>query len=252
MLAIADERPARTRPRRHTTGHDRHLASLPAGRPRAVAIPVIDYRSPNSEMRRLAKRDGFDLLAPIYDRLFSPPRHSPLSDLLALPTAGALLDAGGGTGRHAQGWVGQAHRIIVADASRPMLRRARAKGGLCAVACLAECLPFATQVIARVVMVDAFHHLIDQEASLAELWRVLRAGGRIVIEEPDIRRYAVRWVARLERWVGMRSRFLTAEAIAARLSQLGAAVNVQRQGHNAWVIADKPGSPPSAQSSLAA
>lgn len=189
----------------------------------------------------MTKRDGFDLLAPIYDLVFRRPVNSPLRETLRLPTTGTLLDVGGGTGRHAQAWVGLVDRVLVADASRPMLRRARAKPGLDTVACLAERLPLAKSCVARVVMVDAFHHLIDQRASLAELWRVLMPGGRIVIEEPDIRRGAVRWVARFERWAGMRSHFLPAEAIAALLIEHGAVVRVQRLGHNAWVIADKPG-----------
>ncbi len=193
-------------------------------------------------------RDGFDLLAPIYDLIFRRPPASPLSELLRLPTSGTLLDAGGGTGRHAQAWIGQVDRVVVADASRPMLRRARSKTGLHPIACLAERLPLAGGCVARVVMVDAFHHLIDQQASLAEMWRVLMPSGRIVIEEPDIHRGPIRWVARFERWAGMRSHFVPAETIAQRLAELGAAVHIQRQGHNAWVIGDKPGAPTSGQS----
>lgn len=196
----------------------------------------------------MKKPDAFDLLAPIYDMVFGRPMSGPLLERLCLPTSGVILDAGGGTGRHAQAWVNLADRVLVADASRPMLRRARVKPGLWTVACLAERLPLTQGCIARIVMVDAFHHLIDQRASIAELWRVLTPGGRIVIEEPDIRRGAVRWVARFERWARMRSQFLPAETIAALLAEQGAIVHVERQGLSAWVIADKPSGPPLDQS----
>jgi SAM-dependent methyltransferase len=45
-------------------------------------------------------------------------------------------------------------------------------------------LPFADATFDRVVCFDAFHHVIDQRATIAELARVLRPGGRIAFVEP--------------------------------------------------------------------
>lgn len=45
-------------------------------------------------------------------------------------------------------------------------------------------LPFADASFDRVVCFDAFHHVRDQAATLAELARVLRPGGRIAMLEP--------------------------------------------------------------------
>ena len=43
--------------------------------------------------------DHFGFLAPYYDRFIGPPQIDHWQDLLQLPLAGNLLDAGGGTGR---------------------------------------------------------------------------------------------------------------------------------------------------------
>ena len=183
--------------------------------------------------------DHFDFLAPIYDRVIRPPEDERLASAAALPTAGRLLDAGGGTGRIGQGLIGRARQIVVADASLRMLDQARNKAGLHLIACQAEHLPFQTAAFERVVMVDAFHHLEHQEHSLAELWRVLTPGGRLVIEEPDILVLPVRLVALAERLARMRSRFVRAERIAETLATLGAASSICRHGHTAWVIGEK-------------
>jgi demethylmenaquinone methyltransferase/2-methoxy-6-polyprenyl-1,4-benzoquinol methylase len=102
-----------------------------------------------------------------------------------------------------------------------------------------EQLPFRAGSFARVVMVDALHHLADQEASLAELWRIVEPGGRIVIEEPDISRLAVRLVAFFERLARMRSRFLPAATIAAMARRQGAQTSTHRRNHTVWVVVDK-------------
>jgi len=118
--------------------------------------------------------DHFDFLAPIYDRVISLPDGNHLAQAARLPIEGRLLDAGGGTGRIAQTLRGQAGQIILSDISIKMLGQAMQKGGLHAVGGLAESLPFPDHCFERVIMVDAYHHLANQQQSLVELWRVLK------------------------------------------------------------------------------
>jgi demethylmenaquinone methyltransferase/2-methoxy-6-polyprenyl-1,4-benzoquinol methylase len=148
-----------------------------------------------------------------------------------------LLDAGGGTGRIAGSLAGQAGQIIVADESCKMLSRARAKPGLRLAAAHAERLPFTAGTFDRVIMVDAYHHLRDQDRSLAELLRVCAPGGLVVLEEPDIERVGVWAMALFERLALMRSRFRRAEEIASGLRALGADVSIHRQATTAWIVA---------------
>lgn len=183
--------------------------------------------------------DHFGLLAPHYDRLIRPADVARLADLAGLPTSGRLLDVGGGTGRIAQALSGQAGAIIVADESWRMLSRTRDKPGLRPAATHAERLPFPSGAFDRVVMVDAFHHLADQEQCLVEMLRVCAPGGRVVVEEPDITRPWVWAIAAFERLALMRSRFWRGETIARRLEQLGAKVSIHRQDAAVWIVAQK-------------
>jgi ubiquinone/menaquinone biosynthesis C-methylase UbiE len=162
--------------------------------------------------------DHFRFVAAIYDRFAGDgadgeAERRVLAELLALPVDGWLLDAGGGTGRISGGISSQTSGVVVADASLPMLRQARPKVGLFPARAQAERLPFADGVFARILIVDAFHHFYDQEAVTAELWRVLRPGGRLVLLEPNIERWAVKLIALGERLLLMRSRFYRAEAL---------------------------------------
>lgn len=190
--------------------------------------------------------DHFRLLAPFYDRIFGGLDPRRLRELMAPFPAqeGLLLDLGGGTGRVVQMLGCRLERVVVADISQAMLRQARAKSFPCVLAA-AEALPFRASAFGRVVMVDAFHHLADQEIALQEAWRVLRAGGRLVVEEPDIQHWAVRGIALGERLLLMRSHFRPAEWLAERLTALGGTVQVVRERANYWVVAHKaPRKPP--------
>lgn len=183
--------------------------------------------------------DHFDWLAPLYDRVIQAPDHDVLTDLLELPINGRLLDAGGGTGRIAARLQGRAGQIVIADVSLPMLTIALEKGCCDVVASHTELMPFANRAFQRVIAVDAYHHLFDQEASLGEFWRVLKPGGLLVIEEPDIDRFGVKLIAIAEKLTLFRSHFVRAERIAQGLNEMGAQTEILHVGHNVWVVAKK-------------
>jgi SAM-dependent methyltransferase len=181
----------------------------------------------------------FDIIAPLYEIFIRPTAPEELIARLALPADGALLDAGGGSGRVAQFLRGAAVPIVVADASFNMLAEARAKQGLFPVAGFSECLPFPSGAFSRIVMVDALHHVGDQNRTAAELWRVLAPGGRLVIQEPDFDIPGVKILALAERLALMRSRFLPPDRMADLFRRTGAAIRIERNHATAWIIVDR-------------
>lgn len=183
--------------------------------------------------------DHFGFLAPHYERFIQPKDPQEIREFGKLPTSGALLDAGGGTGRIAQELRGQAGAIVVADLSLKMLLQAQDKGDLRLVCNHSEFLPFPTASFERVIMVDALHHVIDQQQTAAELWRVLKPGGRLVIEEPDIRTWSVKLIAAFEKLALMRSHFLSPPQIAALFPHRQAKVSLETKGYNAWVVIER-------------
>ncbi len=183
--------------------------------------------------------DHFGILAPYYDRLIQLRNAERLIELAGLPVQGKLLDAGGGTGRVAQALNGLASSLVVVDLSVDMLRQASLKDGLRCTCSHSEKLPFGSGTFERVIMVDALHHVCDAAATAQELWRVLKPGGRLVIEEPDIRQFAVKLVALAEKLALMRSRFIAPQDIARFFAYPDARVEVKLDEFNAWVVVNK-------------
>ncbi len=183
--------------------------------------------------------DHFGLLAPSYERFIRPAYPQRLEELLALPAGGSLLDAGGGTGRIAQFLAPRAGICVVADVSQGMLRFAGRKVGVRALRAASEGLPLADGSFDRVIMVDALHHVADAPGTARELWRVLKPGGRLVIEEPDIRTLPVKVIAVFEKLALMRSRFYTGEAIRAMFDGQAKGADIIREDHTVWVVVGK-------------
>jgi demethylmenaquinone methyltransferase/2-methoxy-6-polyprenyl-1,4-benzoquinol methylase len=184
--------------------------------------------------------DHFRYVAGIYDRIIRPPDPERLIRILNLPVDGPVLDLGGGTGRVSARLQTLAGAIVVTDFSMPMLRQAAAKGGLSPVRAVGEALPFPDGTFDRVLIVDALHHFRDQRQAICESLRVLKPGGRLAIEEPDIRRFAVRAVAFLENLILMRSRFHTPLQIMEMIGDRGLTARIEGYYFfRAWIVADK-------------
>ena len=181
--------------------------------------------------------DHFNILAPIYDRAIPFSRLDLMLKMVALPVDGRLLDVGGGTGRVAVALRPYVRSALVADLSPGMLVQALRKE-LPGVHAPAEHLPFATATFERIIMVDALHHVLNQAQTIFELWRVLKPGGRLVIEEPDLRTWQVKILAVVEKLALMRSHFITPPGIA-QLFPPQARVEIETEGYNAWLIVEK-------------
>jgi demethylmenaquinone methyltransferase/2-methoxy-6-polyprenyl-1,4-benzoquinol methylase len=180
--------------------------------------------------------DHFDVIAPIFART-SYSSFDMMRRLAALPTKGRLLDVGGGTGRVASGLRADVDEIVIADVSLGMLRQSASLPGLQAVLGYSEALPFPDASFERIIMVDALHHVISHAESAREMTRVLKPGGRIVIQEPDIKTFGVKLIALAEKLLLMRSHILPADSIAALFPN--ARTNMILEDSSAWVVVEK-------------
>ena len=184
--------------------------------------------------------DHFDIIAPFYDRVIHKLDLNRLIDLLKLPTRGRLLDAGGGTGRVSSRFRSMIDEIVVCDLSWSMLNQARNKGRLLTVQTHVEKLPFPNESFERIVVVDALHHFCDQRESIQELLRVLKTGGRLVIEEPNIDNFIIKLVALAEKLALMRSFFNSSDEIVDMIKGQEFNARVESGGRFFfWVVVEK-------------
>ncbi len=189
---------------------------------------------------KIRNRHGhFNFIAPFYDKLFGSMRHAQLMTHLDAQAGELLLDIGGGTGRVAQHLAAAGVQVVVVDPSPAMLKSTREKG-LPGVRALAEQLPFATDSIPRILIVDAFHHFAQQRLAAQELMRVLKPGGRLVIEEPDLRTTGTKIIALLEKVALMQTHFIAPPEMAALFEQYGAQlVTITTENINAQIVLTK-------------
>jgi demethylmenaquinone methyltransferase/2-methoxy-6-polyprenyl-1,4-benzoquinol methylase len=102
-----------------------------------------------------------------------------------------VLDIAGGTGDLARAFAkraGPAGRVVLSDINEAMLRVGRDRlldAGLVlpTAACDAERLPFATGAFDLVSVAFGLRNMTHKEAALAEMCRVLRPGGRLLVLE---------------------------------------------------------------------
>jgi ubiquinone/menaquinone biosynthesis C-methylase UbiE len=181
--------------------------------------------------------DHFSAIAPLYARVTYSKRDV-MREVASLPVRGRLLDVGGGTGRVATAIHDLVDEITLADESFGMLANSP-RDFLRSVCGGSETLPFADDSFERVIMVDALHHVADHARSAREMFRVLKPGGVLVIEEPDIRTFGVKLIALAEKLLLMRTHFLSPAEIV-KLFEFGE-TSIRAEDGTAWVVVRKQG-----------
>lgn len=184
---------------------------------------------------KISSLDHFSLIAPIYSRV-TYSKTAILADLARLPVDGTLLDVGGGTGRVSAAVRDLVREAVISDVSFGMLREAT-RATLRPVCGGSEALPFADGSFERVIMVDALHHVLNHAETASEMFRVVKPGGLLVIEEPDIRTFGVKLIALAEKLLLMRSHFLSPDEIINLFDGSGTAVTTE--DGTAWVVIEK-------------
>jgi len=183
--------------------------------------------------------DHFGILAPFYESFIHPKDPHKLRSLVPNLPQGIILDAGGGTGRVSQYFIEKAAQIVIADGSFEMLQEAQKKEGIQPVQTWTESLPFPADSFECIIMVDAMHHVANQPGTASELWRVLKPGGCIIVEEPDIRKFWVKLIALAEKISFMRSHFLSPAKISNLFDGKSAKTHIETEDSLVWVVVEK-------------
>lgn len=135
-----------------------------------------------------------------------------------IETGHRVLDIAGGTGDLAEAFarrVGPTGVVVHTDINEQMLSRGRDRLSdrgvvLPTVLCDAEALPFPSASFDRVSVAFGLRNMTHKEQALAEMARVLRVGGRLLVLEfskvaPPLRRpydwYSFQVLPRLGRWI---------------------------------------------------
>ena len=134
---------------------------------------------------------------------------------VALPPGAEILDAGCGSGRNMVdlALLGTVTGVEIADVS---VARARERGVGEVVQCSITELPFSDAQFDLAVCLDVVEHIDDEVRALAELHRVVRPGGALVVTVP-----AYQWLWSEHDVVNHHERRYTARTLIAPAEQAG-------------------------------
>jgi SAM-dependent methyltransferase len=131
---------------------------------------------------------------------------------MAVGPGARVLDAAAGLGQDARALAARGVRVTCAEPSRVMIGLGayvlgpQASGLLTHARAWAEALPFADRSFDAVLCKGALDHFDDPRACIAELARVARRDGRVVLVVANMESLGQRLGRALERWTGSRER----------------------------------------------
>ena len=142
-----------------------------------------------------------------------------------LPDAplGRWADLGCGRGEFIE-LASDAKSGIGLDYSATSARALRATGRPALVADLNKGLPFATGSLDGASMIEVIEHIVAAEALVAELARVIRPGGWLIVTTPNVVHIAYRWRALTghpPKQEGYHYRFFTRDTLEAMFAEAG-------------------------------
>jgi SAM-dependent methyltransferase len=174
--------------------------------PRAARVSAA-WLGPGIDSRPLGVHDaarGFEVAAGAYER-GRPEYPHPAVDLVAralpLGPGTRLLDLGAGTGKLSRLVAARGARVVALDPAHALLRLVAGTAGVGRCA-RSPGAPFRAGALDAVTAASSFHWF-DGALALAEIHRVLRAGGRLALLW-NRRDDSVAWVARLSAIVNSR------------------------------------------------
>jgi arsenite methyltransferase len=164
-------------------------------------------------------------------------------DWLNIPTDGVALDVGSGPGNVTASLARQAGPEGLAlgvDISEPMLARAvsaQAGPNVGFLRADAQQLPLRDETVDATVSLAVLHLIPDPAATLSEMVRVLRPGGRLAVMVPTVGR-----AGELFRWLpNGGAHFFTEDELGDTLEDLGlVSVRTKTLGNLQWVRGKRP------------
>jgi len=111
-----------------------------------------------------------------------------LIECLGLPEESQVLDVGAGTGNYARVIAELGHFVTAVDPSATMISKAYKHGNIVWKQASAEAIPFAEAKFDAAYCTLSTHHFTNLQKSLAEVFRLLKPGGRFVSFTADPRR----------------------------------------------------------------
>jgi SAM-dependent methyltransferase len=150
----------------------------------------VDERRPEHGFTSVDDQEDPSAWIEVLDRVRQEPVYAAykarIGELLRPAVGGTYLDVGVGAGDDAREFAScYGAQVVGVDSSETMVAEAKRRGLAEALVADAHVLPFADTTFDGCWADRVFQHLEDPTKALGELVRVTKAGGRIVVADPD-------------------------------------------------------------------